>query len=204
MFHLWWKENFVKHRKVSKYEPHCLQNLLLLFMLLLTTKFVKNSQILPRIFFIFLKNVLKQTWNSFNTKFQLSFNNQISVKRLRKKLLSKANTLCYVLKCNEICDTFWNELHKFTTSPPPLTTFFIFVITWWDFEAVINPFMNKNHRELSNWQSLFHSCFRVPLTKSNFGFGTAVFNTLPGIMSFNLSAKSWKSGGRFWGCTNEE
>ena len=40
------------------------------------------------------------------------------------------------------------------------------------------------------------------LTKSNFDFGTAVFNTLPGIMSFNLSAKSWKSSGRFWGCTN--
>ena len=69
-FHLWWKENLVKHRKVSKYyETDCLQNFILLSVLLLTTKFVKNSHIWARIFFIFLKNVLKQTWNSFNTKF---------------------------------------------------------------------------------------------------------------------------------------
>ena len=34
------------------------------------TKFVKNSHISSKIYLIFLKNVLKQTWNSFNTKFQ--------------------------------------------------------------------------------------------------------------------------------------
>ena len=39
-------------------------------MALLTAKFVKNSHIWPRIYFIFLKNVLKESWNSFNTKFQ--------------------------------------------------------------------------------------------------------------------------------------
>ena len=40
------------------------------FMFLLTTKFVKNSHIYARILFIFLKIVIKQTWSSFDTKFQ--------------------------------------------------------------------------------------------------------------------------------------
>ena len=68
-FHLWLKENFVKHRKVSKYcaidslktflflfaslvveGKFCkllekLKTFLLLFMLLVTTTFVKNSNI---------------------------------------------------------------------------------------------------------------------------------------------------------------
>ena len=70
-FHFWWKENFVKHQQVSRYyEKHCLQIFLLLLMSLLATKFVKNSHIWGKIYFIFLKNVLKQTRNSFNTKFQ--------------------------------------------------------------------------------------------------------------------------------------
>ena len=46
LFHLWWKENLVKHEKVSKYyEIDCLQNFLFLFMPLLTIKFVKKSHI---------------------------------------------------------------------------------------------------------------------------------------------------------------
>ena len=45
-FHLWRKENLVKHQKVSKvYENDCLQNFLLLVMSLLTAQFVKNSTI---------------------------------------------------------------------------------------------------------------------------------------------------------------
>ena len=56
---------------VSKYyETDCLLNFLLHVMFLLETKFVKNIYIKARIFFIFLANFLKQTWNSFNTKFQ--------------------------------------------------------------------------------------------------------------------------------------
>ena len=39
-------------------------------MFLLTTKFVKNSHIWASVFFIFLKNVVKQSWSLFNTKFQ--------------------------------------------------------------------------------------------------------------------------------------
>ena len=51
-----------KTSKVSKYyENDCLQNFLLHFMSLLTAKFVKNSHIWARIYFNFLKNVLKQT-----------------------------------------------------------------------------------------------------------------------------------------------
>ena len=70
-FHLWWKENLAKLQQVSKYyEKDCLQIFLLLFMSLLPTKFVKNSHIWGKIYLIFLKNVLKQTRNSFNTKFQ--------------------------------------------------------------------------------------------------------------------------------------
>ena len=45
-FHLWRKENLVKHQKVSKYyETDCLQNFLFFCMFLLTTKIVKNSHI---------------------------------------------------------------------------------------------------------------------------------------------------------------
>ena len=69
-FQFWWKENLVKHRKVSKYyETDCLQNFLLHFLFLLTTNFVKNSDILAKIFCNFLESVLNQTWNAFNTKF---------------------------------------------------------------------------------------------------------------------------------------
>ena len=70
-FHLWWKENLGKLQQVSKYyEKDCLQIFLLLLMSLLKIKIVKNIHILSKIYLIFLKNVLKQTRNSFNTKFQ--------------------------------------------------------------------------------------------------------------------------------------
>ena len=39
------------------------------FYVFIKTKFAKNSDVQVRMFFIFLKNVLKQTGNSFNTKF---------------------------------------------------------------------------------------------------------------------------------------
>ena len=61
-FHFWLKENLLKPQKFSKnYETDWLQNFLLLSMLLLTTKFVRNSHIEAGIVFIFLKHVLKQT-----------------------------------------------------------------------------------------------------------------------------------------------
>ena len=70
-FNLWWKENLGKLQQVSKYdEKDCVLIFLLLLMSLSETKFFKNSHILGKIDLIFLKNVLKQTRNSFNTKFQ--------------------------------------------------------------------------------------------------------------------------------------
>ena len=51
----------VKHERVWKYYVNdCLQNFLLHNMSLLTAKFVKNSRVQARIYFIFLRNVLKQ------------------------------------------------------------------------------------------------------------------------------------------------
>ena len=61
-FHLSRKYDLAKHQKVSKYyENDCLKNFLLLFMSLLIVKFIKNSHILARIYFIFLKKTLKQS-----------------------------------------------------------------------------------------------------------------------------------------------
>ena len=68
-FRVLWKENLVKHKKNSTYQYGYLQNFLLLFTSLLTAKFAEDSPVLARISFIFLKNILKQTWNFFNTKF---------------------------------------------------------------------------------------------------------------------------------------
>ena len=68
---LLWKGNLGKYQQVPKYyENDCLQIFLLLFMSLLPTKFVKNNDIWGKIYFIFLKKVLKQIRNSFNTKFE--------------------------------------------------------------------------------------------------------------------------------------
>ena len=59
---IWW--NIIKY-----YKNDCLQNFILLLMSLLTVPFVKNSHIWAGIYYIFLKNILKHTWKSFNTKF---------------------------------------------------------------------------------------------------------------------------------------
>ena len=51
-----WKEKLLKLKGVSKYyENDCLQNFPLHFMSLLEAKFVENSHILARIYFLFLK-----------------------------------------------------------------------------------------------------------------------------------------------------
>ena len=69
-FHFQGKENLRKRQRVSKYyENDCLQNFILHFVSLLTAKLVKNSNILARIYFIFRKNVLNQSWNSSSTTF---------------------------------------------------------------------------------------------------------------------------------------
>ena len=103
--YLWWKENLVKHRRVSKYYKNdCLQNFLS-YMPLLAAKFVKNSYIYSRTYFTFLKNVLKETWNAFiyfiyflfippykrNTIKTLLF--KLFDKLIRQKLVESSKTL---------------------------------------------------------------------------------------------------------------
>ena len=86
-FHLWWKENLGILQQVSKYyEKDCLQIFLLLLMSLLKTKFVKNIHLLGKIYLMFLKNVLKQTRNSFNTKFQAQWKARKSSYQVRQIL----------------------------------------------------------------------------------------------------------------------
>ena len=89
-------------KKVSKYyDTDCPQNFLFLFMFLIKVKLVKNSHIYGCIFFIFLKNVLKQTQNSFNTKFQHHWKDKKSsyqekqVLGLFCHLIALALHLCY-------------------------------------------------------------------------------------------------------------
>ena len=91
-FHLWRMENLVKHRKIPKYyETDCLQNFLLRYMFLIITNFVKDNHIQARIWFIFLKNLLNQTWNAFNTKFQHLWKNWKSSYQLRESFAPPCN-----------------------------------------------------------------------------------------------------------------
>ena len=69
----WFLVVILKFGKTSNslkyYQTGSLQKILLLFMFLLTTNFVKNSSIYARILFIFLKTVPDHIRNDFNTKF---------------------------------------------------------------------------------------------------------------------------------------
>ena len=97
-FHLWWKENLEKLQQVSKfYGKDSPQIVLLLLMSLLPTKFVKNSHIRDKIYFIFLKNVLKQTRNSFNIKFQAQWKACSSSYQLKQILALFCNLLPLIL-----------------------------------------------------------------------------------------------------------
>ena len=61
-FHFWWKENLLKHRKVSIFDDiDCLQNFALIFMILSTTKFVKSVIFRLKFALCPKKNVLKQS-----------------------------------------------------------------------------------------------------------------------------------------------
>ena len=55
-------------------------------MSLLTALIVKNSHILGRIYFIFLKNILNQTWKAFNTKFGPQWKDRKSSYQVRQVL----------------------------------------------------------------------------------------------------------------------
>ena len=80
----------------------------------LTSKLVKNSDISARIFFIFLKNVFKQTGNSFNTKFEPQRKVQKSSYQIRQIL---------GLLCNFIVLIFHQKVSKVLQLPKSQTNY---------------------------------------------------------------------------------
>ena len=56
------------------------------YFFLLTASIIKNRHIQAKSYFILLKNVLKQTWESFNTKFQPQQKNRKSSYQVREIL----------------------------------------------------------------------------------------------------------------------
>ena len=100
-FHLWRKGNLEKHRKVSKYyETDCLQNCILLFVLLSKTKFVKNFHIQDRILFISLKNSLRQTSSYYYHKFQLQWTDRKRNFQIRQILALIFHLIALILNKN--------------------------------------------------------------------------------------------------------
>ena len=94
-FPLWWRENLVKHQAVSEYyENVCLQHFLMPFISLLIAQCVKKGHIQARLNLIFLKILLKQTSNSFNTKFGTQYKNAKSSYQVRGNLNHFFGTNC--------------------------------------------------------------------------------------------------------------
>ena len=71
-------------------------------MFLLTAEFVLNSHIKARIYFVFPKNVLKQTWNSFNTKFWSQWKDRKSSYQVREILALFCNLIALILSWNSV------------------------------------------------------------------------------------------------------
>ena len=66
-------------------------------MSLLIAKFVKKSHIKARIYFIFLKNVLKETWNSFKMLFGPQRKDGTNSYEVRKLLAIYFNLIALIL-----------------------------------------------------------------------------------------------------------
>ena len=73
-------------------------------MSLLTAPILKNSHILAGIYFIFLKNFLKQTWKSFNTKFRPQCKDQKSSYQVKQILELLCNLFALILGKNCVKD----------------------------------------------------------------------------------------------------
>ena len=73
-------------RSPKFYENDSLQNFLLPFMFLLTAKFARDTHIWIRIFFFVVKNLLKQSLNSFNIKFQSQWKSRKNGYQVRQPL----------------------------------------------------------------------------------------------------------------------
>ena len=66
-------------------------------MSLLNAKFLKTCHIYARIYFAFLKNVLKQTSNYFNTKFGTQSKDRKSSYQVREILAIFSNIIALIL-----------------------------------------------------------------------------------------------------------
>ena len=98
--HLWWKKNFVKHWKVSKYYgTDCLKSFLLL---LVPTNFFKSSHLWDRYFFIFLKTVLNQILTAFITKLWCQWTDLKSSYQRRESFALFCNVLALTLAYNSV------------------------------------------------------------------------------------------------------
>ena len=111
-FHLWWRENLVKYRKVLiYYQTDYLQNIVLLFLFLLVTNFVKNSHISDKIFYIFQRTVLNPTWNTFNTKFRRQWKG-----RKKSYLVTEAFALFFQHNCSNFSLKQSQKIQSYTNS----------------------------------------------------------------------------------------
>ena len=72
------------------------------FISLLTASIDKNSHILARIYFIFLENILKQIWKSFNTKFWPQWKDRKSRYEVRQILALFCNLTALILGYNYV------------------------------------------------------------------------------------------------------
>ena len=84
-FHLRWKEHLLNHQKMSKYY-NIIAKISFTFYVFINSLIVRNGHILTGIYFIFLKNVLDQTWKAFNTKFGPQWEDRESSYQIRQIL----------------------------------------------------------------------------------------------------------------------
>ena len=81
-------------------------------MSLIIAKFVETIHIYARIYFTLLKNVLKQTWNSFNTKFGPRWKNGKLTYQLRQILAIFSNLMSLYLGSNSVKDVTVTQILK--------------------------------------------------------------------------------------------
>ena len=103
-----------KNREVSKYyENDYLQRFLLLFMSLLIAKLVKKSCISTRTHFIFRRNVLKQTWKFFSTKFGSLWIYRQNSYKVRQIFVIFSHLIAPILLVKEIrFQGFWGKFNS--------------------------------------------------------------------------------------------
>ena len=79
---------------------------------LLTAPIVKNSHILTEVYFIFLKNVLGQTWKPFHTEFGPQWKDQKRSYQVRQNLELFGKSVALILGWNNVKDHIITEIVK--------------------------------------------------------------------------------------------